>query len=79
MNNAGIIIPARLESTRLPKKVLKEIQPGITMLEYMVNRIISARSVDNIIVATTDKDDDNPIYELCLSKRIQCFRGSEDD
>lgn len=79
MNNTGIIIQARLGSTRLPKKVLKEIHPGITMLEYMVNRIRSARSVDNIIVATTDKDDDNPIYELCLSKGIQCFRGSEDD
>ena len=77
--STGIIIQARLGSTRLPGKVLKEVRPGMTMLEYMVDRVKTVRSVENIVVATTTEDDDDPIYKLCLSKGIECFRGSEDD
>lgn len=77
--STGIIIQARLGSTRLPGKVLKEVYPGVTMLEYMVDRVKAVQHVESIIVATTTEDGDDPIYELCLSKGIECFRGSENN
>ncbi|CAM4389675.1 glycosyltransferase family protein [Paenibacillus alkaliterrae] len=72
------IIQARMNSTRLPGKVLKKIL-GKTLLEYQIERIKRAKSIDQIIIATTTKESDNPIVELCQQLEIPFYRGSEED
>ena len=72
------IIQARMGATRLPGKVLKKVN-GITLLEYEINRVKKAERIDKIVVATTDKKDDNKIKRLCQQIKISCFRGSEND
>lgn len=72
------IIQARMGATRLPGKVLKEVN-GMTLLEYEINRVKQAKNIDKIVVATTDKEIDDKIEELCKKIKIDCFRGSEDD
>jgi len=65
-------------SSRLPGKVLKDIC-GYPMLYWVVNRAAEAKLVDELIVATTKDNSDNPIVEWCLEYDIKCFRGSTFD
>ncbi|MBK1637353.1 cytidylyltransferase domain-containing protein, partial [Rhodovulum adriaticum] len=70
--NIGIIIQARLKSTRLPGKVLKELKGG-TVLSHVVNRMRNVRNADKVIVATTVEESDDPIYEYAKKNDIQVF------
>jgi spore coat polysaccharide biosynthesis protein SpsF len=72
------IIEARLRSTRLPGKVLLPVV-GKPMLQLMIERLRRARTIDEIVVATTDQPADDPIIELCSSLSVAVFRGSEND
>ena len=71
-------VEARFRSTRLPGKVLKPIL-GKPMLELMIERLGRARTIDGIVVATTDGPADEPIVELARRLNVGVFRGSEDD
>jgi glutamate-1-semialdehyde 2,1-aminomutase len=70
------IIQARLGSTRLPEKVLKDLD-GKPLLSWVVERAIQARSLDAVCVATTDQPEDDRIAELANELGVQAFRGSE--
>lgn len=72
------LIQARMGSSRLPGKVLKDLA-GHPMLWHVVNRVRKARSVDRVVVATTDRSVDDPIARFCEKEGIGCFRGSEQD
>ncbi len=74
MQIAGII-QSRMDSQRLPGKVLKEIN-GKPLLLYLVERLEKSSALNTIVIATSDEDSDNPIFELCLEKGLTCFRGS---
>ncbi len=76
--NIICIIQARIGSTRLPGKVLKEIA-GKTVLEHTVDRIRRISNIDDIVVATTTTDMDNSIVEECKRIGVKYFRGSERD
>jgi len=71
-------IQARLGSTRLPKKVLKEIN-GKPMLLRHIERLKRSRLLDDIIVATTTNRQDDEIVDFCKTHNIDYYRGSEDD
>lgn len=62
-------------SSRLPGKVLKEIC-GMPMLYWAAARAAQAKSVDEMIIATTIDSADDPIAEWALGNGIECFRGS---
>lgn len=72
------IVQARMGSTRLPGKVLRDVQ-GHPMLWYVVQRARGAETVDEVVVATTTEPADEVIVDFCREHRIGCFRGSEDD
>lgn len=72
------IIQARMGSTRLPGKVLKEID-GIPLLQYQAGRIGKSELIERIIVATSSLDKDDAIEEFCNENEIEYFRGSEND
>ena len=75
----GAIVQARTASTRLPKKVLKELPygSGITVLEQVIRRLKRSKLLDEIIVATTTNPEDNPIVEISKREKVNYFRGSE--
>lgn len=56
------IIPARLASTRLPRKVLREIN-GRPMLEHVYNAARACKALEDVIVAT----DSVEVADLCRS------------
>jgi len=76
--NTVIISQARMTSTRLPGKVLKEVL-GKPLLWYQLTRLRQVKSADCIVVATTQNSTDDPVVDFCKSMEVQCFRGSEDD
>ena len=65
-------------STRLPGKVLLEAA-GRPLLGHLIERLKHARTLQQIIVATTDNPKDQPIVDFCRSEGIAVFRGSEQD
>jgi spore coat polysaccharide biosynthesis protein SpsF len=67
-----------MRSTRLPGKVLKQIL-GKPMLELMIERLRRARTLCDIVIATTDQPADDPIAGLAKQLGVAVFRGSEDD
>ena len=73
-----IIDQARMQSTRLPGKILKEVQ-GKTLLEYQIERLRRVKLADDVVIATTIKEADQPIVDLCSKLAVSCFRGSEED
>jgi len=72
------IVQARIGSTRLPGKILKDLA-GAPMLVRCVNRVRRASLVDDVLVATTDRHTDDMVATLCAARQWCCFRGSEDD
>ena len=73
-----VIIQARCGSSRLPAKVLKDIE-GKTALEQMLNRVSKSSKVDEIMVATTINREDIPIVNLVSGLGYRVFVGSSDD
>jgi spore coat polysaccharide biosynthesis protein SpsF len=69
------IIQARMSSSRLPGKVLKEID-GKPMIARVVERTRRAKSVDLVAVATTTNPSDDAIETWCRASQTACYRGS---
>lgn len=72
------IIQARMGSTRLPGKVLKEVN-GKPLLSYQLERVAKSRLVNKIVIATSDLSRDDEIVSFCEDYGVDCFRGSEHD
>src|SRR5690554_4904842 len=73
-----IIVYARMASTRLPGKALLSIGQ-YSLIELVIQRIKQFNlSVDaDIMLATTNKDEDNALEEVAIKNKIQIFRGDE--
>ncbi|UCE99398.1 MAG: glycosyltransferase family protein [Planctomycetota bacterium] len=72
------IVQARIGSTRLPGKVLLPLGDRC-VLQWVLDRLARAERLDQIVVATSLKADDDAIAECCDRWGIGCFRGSEND
>lgn len=71
-------IEARMGSSRLPGKVLKDIN-GKPALRRLIDRLRMCRSVDEVVVATSTNQGDDVLAEWCKTNDVLCYRGSEDD
>jgi len=76
--NADIFIPARLDSTRLPKKHLEKIN-DMPVIEHLINRLKNSKNFRKIIVCTTNNKSDDMLVDFLKEKKISCFRGDEKD
>src|SRR3954471_18735766 len=74
----AVIVQARMTSTRLPGKVLMDLQ-GKPMLQRQIERLQRCRRADEIVLAITTNADDDPIQALAEQLRIRVHRGSEHD
>lgn len=72
------IIQARVGSTRLPGKVLMDLE-GKTVLERVVERVAAAKYIDQVAVATTISPKDLPLVQMAAARGITVFCGSEND
>ncbi len=74
----AVFIPVRTRSTRLPDKALLEIK-GRPIIEYLIERVKSARLPDLVVLCTTRNTEDSRLVEIARRNNIDCFRGSEKD
>ncbi len=76
--NIGIIIQARLGSTRLPKKILKPFHEDKCILDIILDKMHQAEGGKVIVATTTDTSND--VLVKYLEQRDELvFRGSEND
>ena len=72
------IIQARMGSTRLPGKVLKDLE-GKTVLGRVVERLQRCQTINELLVATTDRPADDAIIAECRKISVSASRGDQDD
>jgi spore coat polysaccharide biosynthesis protein SpsF len=65
-------------SSRLPGKVLADIA-GDTMLARVVGRLRAARTIDEVVIATTTNGGDEAVVTEARRLGAAVFRGPEDD
>jgi len=71
-------IEARMGSSRLPGKVLMDIE-GKPALTRLLERLQRCQRVDEIVLATTDNDTDDVLADWAGNNNVCCYRGSEKD
>lgn len=77
-NKVVAIVQARMGSSRLPGKILLNLQ-NMPVIWHICERLSLSKEVDKVVVATSDKNQDD-ILTKCLDKNeIDYFRGSEED
>lgn len=76
LKDSGIVIQARMGSSRFPGKVLSEFC-GRPMLHFMINRIERFETKYPIFVATTTNKKDDLICHFCETINVRYVRGSE--
>ena len=74
----GIIIQARMSSTRLPGKMMRELR-GRPLLSWVVERIEEALPTYPLIVATSRLDSDSLMVDWCRLHGVKCYQGSLED
>ena len=75
---AGIVIQARTGSKRFPKKILYKVN-NKTILEILIDRLLIYFNKEDIYIATTTKSQDDIIIDIIKKKKVNIFRGSENN
>ncbi|MGB6153002.1 MAG: hypothetical protein WBG48_13550 [Pricia sp.] len=71
----GIIVLCRFNSSRLPGKILREIN-GKQILTFIMERLDILSQKYPIVVCTSIEETDNPIVKYCQMNSIKYFRGN---
>ena len=72
------MVQARMGSTRFPGKVLKPVA-GKPLLWHVLYRLTRCKTLDWIVVATSDNPRDDAIETYCREQKIDVVRGPEDN
>ena len=79
MSKIGCIIQARMGSTRLPGKVMMNVEDQKPVLYFVIKQMQECKLIEKIIVATTTNEEDNQIANYSKNLGIDFFRGSSED
>lgn len=71
-------IIARTVSQRLPLKVLRDITTGVSMIEFLIDRIKTISSVDEIYICTSKESVDDIFEDIVIRTGVKIYRGSSD-
>ena len=72
------IVQARMNSTRLPGKVLADIC-GKPLIQRLIDRVKSTPGVDLVVIATTTDPVDDVLTNWCTDHSLPVYRGSVED
>lgn len=72
-------IIARTVSKRLPIKVLRDLKEGVSMIDFIVQRIKKVSEIDEIYICTSKNIVDDVLEDVAIRNNIKIYRGSEDE
>lgn len=75
----GIIIQARTGSTRLHNKILLPFYKEQRIIDLIIGRIQAAHPDKCIVLATTNRPQDDVLAQVATEWGIACFRGDEEN
>lgn len=71
-------ITARLKSTRLKKKIIKELM-NKKLIEHLIDRLKLSKKINQIVLCTSNLIDDDPLGMIASKNNINCYQGHPDD
>ena len=77
-NQVWVVIPARLESTRLPRKIFLDLC-GDPIIRHVTDRLKKSKKIEKIIIATTFEEEDVEICQWCNEESLEYFRGETEN
>ena len=72
------IVQSRMGSTRFPGKALKEVN-GYSLIEILLLRLCKSKKIDKIVLATSNKTENDILEKKVIDLGFDVFRGSEND
>lgn len=72
------IIQARMQSTRLPAKVMASVA-NKPILQHIMERLHASQRIGTIILATTTSKEDDLLEDFARDDGLACYRGEEQD
>ena len=78
MSDVIAIVQARVNSTRLPSKVLLPIN-GIPLIELLLNRVGKSKLINKVILATSKNSINDPLIKISQKLGYNFFKGDEKD
>jgi len=73
----GLIVTARVKSSRLQEKVLQEIN-GRRTIDILLDHVIPTDDKWPVVLAIPESSDDDILEEIANERGIQCYRGQND-
>ncbi len=74
----GFLITARLKSTRLPFKIIRDLN-GKTVIERIIDRAKEIKDISEIVLCTSTNPQDKPLVDIAKENGIYYFNGDEED
>lgn len=71
-------IIARTVSKRLPLKILRDLRPGLSMIDFLIQRIKSVQEIDELYLCTSEESVDDILEDVAVRNNIKLYRGSAD-
>ena len=72
------ILQARMNSSRLPGKVLRPVN-GKPLIEWQIRRIQESKFISKLVLATSTDGSDDDLNDFVIQLGVQTHRGSMDD
>jgi spore coat polysaccharide biosynthesis protein SpsF len=74
----GLLITARLKSSRLPMKLLMDLN-GRSVVERVIDRAKQIAGVDTIVLCTSTNAQDKPLVDVAMANDVYYYLGDPDD
>lgn len=77
----AFIIQARMQSTRLPGKILMPLPLGCgkPLLSWIIDELKLSKYNSEISIATSINPENDVLVSFCEQNQVRCFRGEEED
>ena len=76
--NIDVIIQARMDSSRLPGKIMMNLDNN-SVLDYVITQLKCSKMINRIIIATTHDSVDDVIIKYAQERGLTYFRGDKND
>lgn len=76
--NIGIIIQARVGSTRLPGKIIKPFYKKSSILDILISNLKKIHNIP-VVLATSGNKENNPLKHVANKYKIDFYQGDEQD